>query len=523
MTMSGIQSDLKQRICTFLKGKKEGCTVRQIVKAVGHTGKEVNSVLYTLLEEEGLYKIQDQPPIWSIEKPGADITSVKSPKLLRRLEISPDKTREDVRRVLASKSDRRGMKALDIARELGQTRRLVTKQLYDLKSRGQVIKLGENQWLSVETTRDSEANFRGQLIKFRSDDQDISISLRENSRFSKDFDLITVLGAGGFGCVTKAGHREDDKTYAVKIVKCTGEATREVRALAALEHPNIVRYYTSWREEAHWVDRFDCSSLNSSILSEDSKYNSDEADGSICGTNQSDGSICETNQSDDSDSDLSDTDEEQDQANCSATDSSSINGDCLFIQMEFCEGGALTHWIQKNTNRTKEMALRLFHQLVDGVNYIHSKRLIHRDLKPDNILFGRNDIVKIGDFGLVATISTLNEASMYRTVARGTPLYMSPEQETKKKYDEKTDIFSLAVIFFELLWCMSTAMERCKVLLDVRNHTCPIGFREEYSSEWKLINKMLSENPASRPDTQQVLNALRLLKKSKTELQPRTA
>ncbi|CAB1311706.1 unnamed protein product, partial [Coregonus sp. 'balchen'] len=161
------------------------------------------------------------------------------------------------------------------------------------------------------------------------------------------------------------------------------------------------------------------STLRSSVLSkisEDLGNYSDQGDGSTHVTNQSD-------------FDLSDTASE-DQANHSMTDSSSRNGDwlCLFIQMEFCEGGTLKDWIIKNNGRSKDEALGIFQQMQCGVEYIHSKGLIHRDLKPENILFGSDGMVKIGDFGLVTTITTPSAASMYRTVNKGTPLYMSPEQ-----------------------------------------------------------------------------------------------
>eukprot|EP00063_Salmo_salar_P067795 XP_014042630.1 PREDICTED: probable serine/threonine-protein kinase GCN2 [Salmo salar] len=214
------QLDLKERICTFLKVKKEGSTALQIAKAVGlKTANDVNSVLYTLKRAGHLYATPDKRPVWSVEKPGAASVSVSVPESDRVPSPSktPGITVEDVRRVLKSKSDERGVSAQQIVRELGQSRKCVNKHLYDLQSSGKAEKLGGNMW-----KLNDEASCGGKLIKCQSDYQDISIRLTESSRFSNDFKLLSVLGAGGFGCVTKAQHKLDGKTYAVKIVKNMG-------------------------------------------------------------------------------------------------------------------------------------------------------------------------------------------------------------------------------------------------------------------------------------------------------------
>eukprot|EP00118_Oscarella_pearsei_P010749 m.67869 g.67869 ORF g.67869 m.67869 type:complete len:155 (+) comp35476_c0_seq5:2204-2668(+) len=96
-------------------------------------------------------------------------------------------------------------------------------------------------------------------------------------------------------------------------------------------------------------------------------------------------------------------------------------------------------------------------------------------VQPSNILFAINGSVKIGDFGLVTYLTTtkrlyfgsvpfkLNTLSSRHTGAVGTKLYMSPEQVAGRPYSEKVDIFSLGVIFFELLIPFATQMERHKV------------------------------------------------------------
>ena len=108
--------------------------------------------------------------------------------------------------------------------------------------------------------------------------------------------------------------------------------------------------------------------------------------------------------------------------------------------------------------------------------YVHEKGMMHRDLKPSNIFFSLDGTIKVGDFGLVTSsvygglqssylaLKALGE-DMHRqhTGNLGSHFYMSPEQISGKKYNQKVDIFSLGIIFFELHYPFHTEMERAKV------------------------------------------------------------
>ncbi|XP_018595763.2 interferon-induced, double-stranded RNA-activated protein kinase isoform X1 [Scleropages formosus] len=277
------------------------------------------------------------------------------------------------------------------------------------------------------------------------------------SRFLHDYDSISRIGKGGFGQVFKARRKIEKCFFAVKIVKSTDKALREVGALVTLRHPNIVQYFSSWKEDTGYqIDSSESSSQSESGSSV--KY--------------------------------------------------------LYIQMEFCDKGTLRLWInEQNTKVTptrRNDALNIFRQVVQGVEEIHTNGLIHRDLKPVNILFGNDGKVKIGDFGLVTCSEDEgDEALLQRTKRTGTFSYMSPEQESSCNYDKKVDIFSLGLIYFELLWrTPETRMEWADVWKQVRNQHFPQYFCECYSTEHKLIERMLSEKPEKRPDASMISKML---------------
>lgn len=178
----------------------------------------------------------------------------------------------------------------------------------------------------------------------------------------------------------------------------------------------------------------------------------------------------------------------------------------LYIQMEFCEGSTLQSFIQKNPFRSEENTKwRIFSQLAEGLSYLHSKGLIHRDLKPQNIFLDVNYNVKLGDFGLavlqkqdsgaddrperlpqaeqadqttnsneqhtdVSVTSASQQASinsrattknMFNRVLKsqrrglttgiGSQGYMAPEQQRGGgRYDEKVDMYALGTVLFDM-------------------------------------------------------------------------
>lgn len=285
------------------------------------------------------------------------------------------------------------------------------------------------------------------------------------SRFMIDYDSIELLGHGAFGQVFKARHKLDTQVYAVKIVRCKEKSLREVGALSSLRHPNIVCYYHCWMEDSGYQRNMSHDSSSSGSTSQ-------------------------------------------------STGSPSVK--FLYIQMELCDCKTLRLWIdERNTQNVKKAlrdverrneGLRVAMEMVNGVEYVHSRKLIHRDLKPANILFGRDGEVKIGDFGLV-TVEDDDDAEnlIERTVYRGTPSYMAPEQRHRKTtYDRKVDIFALGLIYFELLWIIQTGHERQALWDDARNQKLPQKFLQNFPHESFIIKSMLSAKPQDRPEATKV-------------------
>ncbi|MGI9243293.1 MAG: protein kinase domain-containing protein [Verrucomicrobiales bacterium] len=126
---------------------------------------------------------------------------------------------------------------------------------------------------------------------------------------------------------------------------------------------------------------------------------------------------------------------------------------CFFFIMEYVEGVDLAQRLASGSLTTDE-ALLLVPQICDALQYSHDRGIVHRDIKPGNILIGRSGKVKIADFGLAKLVGTgVDEFALTRTSASlGTPRYMAPEQiETAPSADHRADVYALGVVLYEML------------------------------------------------------------------------
>lgn len=124
------------------------------------------------------------------------------------------------------------------------------------------------------------------------------------------------------------------------------------------------------------------------------------------------------------------------------------SGDLAYMAMEFLEGRELKELIAGN-EVTPERALDIAAQIADGLAYAHAHEVVHRDVKPANIMILRNDRVKITDFG-IARMRTADVRTQTGVVL-GSPRYLSPEQVLGKRCDARADTFSLGVILYEMV------------------------------------------------------------------------
>ncbi|NXA38524.1 E2AK1 kinase, partial [Eudromia elegans] len=201
----------------------------------------------------------------------------------------------------------------------------------------------------------------------------------------------------------------------------------------------------------------------------------------------------------------------------------------LYIQMQLCEI-SLWDWIvdrnMKCSERTEETfsqyhlvdvtwTMKIFQELLEGVCYIHSMGVMHRDLKPRNIfLYGSDRHVKIGDFGLACKdllwddtdqwLKTNRINGLAHTSGVGTCLYASPEQLQESHYDFKSDMYSMGVILLELFQPFGTEMERTEVLMHLRNGHIPNSFYRKWPIQAKYVKLLTSKLPSQRPGAAQL-------------------
>lgn len=118
----------------------------------------------------------------------------------------------------------------------------------------------------------------------------------------------------------------------------------------------------------------------------------------------------------------------------------------LKIVLEFMDGGALTTILDRTKLDEPEIAA-ISYEVLKGLDFLHDRNIIHRDIKSDNILLDTNGSVKIADLGYSSNVE-INEK---RKTSAGTPYWMSPEIVNNHPYDKKTDIWSFGILLIELI------------------------------------------------------------------------
>lgn len=118
------------------------------------------------------------------------------------------------------------------------------------------------------------------------------------------------------------------------------------------------------------------------------------------------------------------------------------------VVMEYAQG-ELYDILEDDKQLPAKEVQKIAKQLIQALNYLHSNRIIHRDMKPQNILIGQNGAVKLADFGFARSMSY---NTIVLTSIKGTPLYMAPELVQERAYDNRVDLWSLGCILYELYY-----------------------------------------------------------------------
>ncbi len=241
----------------------------------------------------------------------------------------------------------------------------------------------------------------------------------------------------------------------------------------------------------------------------------------------------------------------------------------LYIQMEFCPRTLHDRMYDpESRNIDVKEAWHILRQILSGLAYVHKEGTIHRDLKPSNVFIGADGSIKIGDFGLatnngmsltndnapqtmtsiqndedgslaakseknpeskasggpgggsVAEPSVVTEGDEYilggdyeatQTMGVGTYFYRAPEQEentaTKFRQEARSDMFSLGILFFEMLWHFSTRHERAMALHNARKGIFPEDFVKYFSAQHKVCVWLLQQDPSDRPFAMELLQS----------------
>ncbi|CRK86209.1 CLUMA_CG000064, isoform A [Clunio marinus] len=360
----------------------------------------------------------------------------------------------------------------------------------------------------------------------------------------------------------------------VKNIQLYKKMTREVELLSRLNHENVVRYFNSWIEtqetaltekseedESEMSFSFNRNSmvktrsqnhLASMTVDDDSSEDDDDDDNddsfsvgwknflgkpakNLTSSDNSDGIEFVDSQGRvvEYEDEYNDDVENGNNKKYKNADHKVKRNIILYIQMEFCEKSTLRTAIDGNLYLEKERLWKLFREIVEGLAHIHQQGMIHRDLKPVNIFLDSKDHVKIGDFGL-ATTSVLalqhqlqadesqianNQHQLMlgdsQTGQVGTALYVAPElagNASKSTYNQKVDLYSLGIIFFEMCTPpLTTGMERIKVIASLRQSDVCLPQKilsdESHKNEVQLLKWLLDHNPNKRPTSEELLQS----------------
>jgi serine/threonine-protein kinase len=177
-----------------------------------------------------------------------------------------------------------------------------------------------------------------------------------------------------------------------------------------------------------------------------------------------------------------------------------------YLAMEYVDGGSLAHWLKRDRQLSVGDALHIILACAEALRHAHEQQLIHRDVKPDNVLISSKGIVKVGDLGLAKALDEDLAVTTTGTGA-GTPLYMAPEQARDlKRVDHRCDLYALGCVLYRCL--AGTTPFRGETMIEVlevkeKGKFVPVRRRNSTVPERLdlIIDKLLAPRPEHRYQT----------------------
>ncbi|XP_055969803.1 serine/threonine-protein kinase Nek1 isoform X1 [Sorex fumeus] len=194
---------------------------------------------------------------------------------------------------------------------------------------------------------------------------------------------------------------------------------------------------------------------------------------------------------------------------------------CLYIVMDYCEGGDLFKRInaQKGILFQEDQILDWFVQICLALKHVHDRKILHRDIKSQNIFLTKDGTVQLGDFGIARVLNST--VDLARTCI-GTPYYLSPEICENKPYNNKSDIWALGCVLYEMCTLKHAfeAGSMKNLVLKIISGSCP-PVSLHYSSDLRnLLSQLFKRNPRERPSVNSILEKGFIAKRIEKFLSP---
>ncbi|RNF01267.1 putative protein kinase [Trypanosoma rangeli] len=311
----------------------------------------------------------------------------------------------------------------------------------------------------------------------------------------ENYTVMERIGGGTEGVVFRVRHETTKKVLAMKVIRCAdhtkvNSALKEIKILLQLRHPHVVSYVDFFLVFHNDKVRHDFALANS-----DEEQHSDSTRNlRLCSTGTLGGNGNSTG-------------ENNVFPSVSCFCPSEV---CVCLVMELCTFGdmqgtireARRHFVEVGSHPiTEARIVSWMEQCASALAFIHERGFLHRDLKPTNIFFDNNKDIKIGDFGLAATVG------LGRQTIVGTPMYLAPERMLHQVYDEKVDVWGLGVVILELVTLQdqpinSRVLENPLVVESVVQQVTSMGFTAVLGG---LLRDMLQRFPEGRPSPAAIL------------------